>query len=59
MTGSATVCCCVDCVNCTAVDGWKKCTGGMAVTTEFVHYSGRLEGVNRGTGCSYTVCSNW
>ena len=36
MTGSATVCCCIDCINCTAVDGWKKCTGVMAVATEMV-----------------------
>jgi len=33
MTGSATVCC-MDCINCTALDGWKKCTEVMAVATE-------------------------
>ena len=53
MTGSATVCCCIDCINCTAVDGWKKCTEVMAVATELyrngatvalsaVQYSDRL-----------------
>ena len=36
MTGSATVCCCIDCINCTAVDGWEKCTGVMAVATEML-----------------------
>ena len=36
MTGSATVCCCIDCINCTAVDGWEKCTGVMAVASEMV-----------------------
>jgi hypothetical protein len=36
MTGSATVCCCIDCINCTAVDGWKKCTKAMTVATELV-----------------------
>ena len=36
MTGSATVCCCIDCINCTAVDGWEKCTAVMAVATEMV-----------------------
>jgi hypothetical protein len=59
MTGSATVCC-VDCINCTAVDGWKKCTEGMAVATECVQkwcYSGRLEGVHRVSGCSYRICT--
>jgi len=35
MTGSATVCCCIDCINCTAVDGWKKCTEGMTVATQY------------------------
>jgi len=30
------VSCCIDCVNCTAVDGWKKCTGVMAVATEMM-----------------------
>jgi len=45
--------CCIDCINCTAVDGWKKCTEGMAVATELyrngatvalsaVQYSDRL-----------------
>jgi hypothetical protein len=34
MIGSATVCCCTDCINCTAVDGWKKCTEGIAVATQ-------------------------
>ena len=24
MTGLATVCFCIDCINCTAVDGWKN-----------------------------------
>ena len=53
MTSLATVCCCVDSINCTAVDGWKKCTEGMAVATELyrngatvaqsgVQYSDRL-----------------
>jgi len=28
------LCCCIDCINCTAVDGWKKCTEVMAVATE-------------------------
>ena len=36
MTSSATVCCCIDCINYTAVDGWEKCTGVMAVATEMV-----------------------
>jgi hypothetical protein len=36
MTGSANVCCCIDCINCTAVDDWKKCTEVMTVATEFV-----------------------
>jgi hypothetical protein len=35
ITGSETVSC-IDCINCTAVDGWKKCTEGMTVATEFV-----------------------
>jgi len=35
MTGSATMCCCFDCINCTAVDGWKKCTEVMAVATQY------------------------
>ena len=30
------LCCCIDYINCTAVDGWKKCTEGMAVATELV-----------------------
>jgi len=33
------------CINCTAVDGWKKCTEGMAVATQFVQkwcYSGTV-----------------
>ena len=30
------LCCCIDYINCTAVDGWKKCTEGMAVATEFI-----------------------
>ena len=34
MRGSANVFCCIDCINCTAVDGWKKCTGVVAVATE-------------------------
>jgi len=45
MTGSATVCCCTDCINCTAVGGWKKCTNVMAVVTELVQkwcYSGTV-----------------
>ena len=45
MTGSATVCFCIDCINCTAVGGWKKCTNVMAVVTEFVQkwcYSGTV-----------------
>ena len=25
-TGSANACCCIYCINCTAVDGFKKCT---------------------------------
>ena len=33
MTGSATVCCCIDCIDCTAVDSWKKCTNVMTVAT--------------------------
>ena len=47
------LCCCIDCINCTAVDGWKKCTEVMAVATELyrngaivalsaVQYSDRL-----------------
>jgi predicted nucleic acid-binding Zn finger protein len=28
------LCCCIDCINNTAVDGWKKCTEVMAVATE-------------------------
>ena len=36
VTGSASVCCCIGCINCTAVDGWKKCTEVMAVATQFV-----------------------
>ena len=28
------LCCCIDCINCTAVGGWKKCTEVMAVATE-------------------------
>jgi len=47
------LCCCTDCINCTAVDGWKKCTAVMAVATELyrngatvalsdVQYSDRL-----------------
>ena len=36
MTGSANVCCFTYYINCTAVDGWKKCTEGMAVATELV-----------------------
>jgi len=35
MTVSATVCCCIDYINCTAVDGWKKCTEGVAVATQY------------------------
>ena len=31
MTGSANVCCCVDCINCTAVDSWEKRTKVMTV----------------------------
>ena len=27
---------CIDCINCTAVDKWKKCTKLMAVATQFV-----------------------
>jgi hypothetical protein len=45
MTGSVTVCYCIDYINCTAVDGWKKCTEGMAVATQFVnnwYYSSTL-----------------
>jgi hypothetical protein len=37
--------CCIDFINCTAVDGWKKCTGVMTVATEFVKkwgYSGTV-----------------
>ena len=33
MTDSATAYCCFDCINCTAVDGWKKCTKVMTVAT--------------------------
>jgi hypothetical protein len=33
MTGSATVCCCIDCINCIVVDGYKKTTKEMAVAT--------------------------
>jgi len=33
ITCSATVCCCIDYINCTAVDGWKKCTKVMTVAT--------------------------
>ena len=33
MTGSETVCCCIDCINITSVDGWKKCTKVMTVAT--------------------------
>jgi len=32
-------------INCTAVDGWKKCTEGVAVATQFVQklcYSGAV-----------------
>jgi hypothetical protein len=36
MTGSATLCCCIDCINCTGVDGWKKYTWVMAVATEML-----------------------
>ena len=36
MTGSAIVCCCIDCINCIAVDGWEKSTGVMAVGTDMV-----------------------
>ena len=39
------LCCCIDYINCTAVEGWKKCTEGMAVATEFVEkwcYSGSV-----------------
>ena len=36
MIGSATAYCCIDCINCTEVDGWEKCTGVMAVATEMV-----------------------
>jgi hypothetical protein len=45
MTGSATVCYCIDCINFSAVDGWKKFTEGMAVAEEFVQkwcYSGTV-----------------
>ena len=53
MTSLATVCCCVDSINCTAVDGWKKCTEVMTVVTQLyrngakvalcaVQYSDRL-----------------
>jgi len=52
-TSLATVCCCVDCINCTAVDVLQKCTEGVAVATELyrngatvalsaVQYSDRL-----------------
>ena len=52
-TSLATVCFCVDFINFTAVDGWQKCTEGMAVATELyrngatvalsaVQYSDRL-----------------
>jgi len=34
MRGSATVCCFIVLINCTAVDGWKKCTEVMAVATQ-------------------------
>jgi len=30
------VCSFIDCINCTAVDGWEKCTGVKAVATEMV-----------------------
>jgi len=33
---SATVCSCIDYINCTAVDGYKKCTKVMIVATQFV-----------------------
>jgi len=36
MTGLATVCCCIDCINCTAVDGLKKYTEIMSVAKQFV-----------------------
>jgi len=35
MRGSATVCCCIDCINCTAADGWKNSTEGMALATQW------------------------
>ena len=33
MTGSATVCCCIDCIDCIAEDSWMKCTKVMSVAT--------------------------
>jgi hypothetical protein len=33
--GSGTVCFCIDCINSTAVDGWKKCTKVTAVATQY------------------------
>ena len=47
------LCCCIDCINCTALGGWKKCTEVMVVATELyrngatvalsdVQYSDRL-----------------
>ena len=35
MTGLVTVSYCIDYINCTAVDSWKKCTKVMTVATEF------------------------
>jgi len=45
MTGSATVYFIIDYINCTAVEGWKKCTKVMTVATQLVQkgcYSGTL-----------------
>jgi len=36
---------CIDCINCTVVGGWKKCTKVMAVATQLVQkwcYSGTV-----------------
>jgi len=45
MTGSANACSYIDFKNCTAVDGFKKCTEVMAVDTQLVQklcYSGTV-----------------
>jgi hypothetical protein len=44
MTGSATVWCCIDCINCTAVDGLEKSTNVMAVATQFVQKWNDMQG---------------